>query len=126
MHLEQIESVLNNLIKLPKIPNGIEITELIVSAALLTLSSAYILPRIGNKVISIRKKTSFMYWFLGFSILISFFTLDTLSREIVFIPFAAILGFYFSAVKKQFWADLFISLIFLIILFQNYQILWNA
>lgn len=126
LFVEQIESVLNNLIKLPKIPNGIEITELIVSAALLTLSSAYILPRIGNQVISIRKKTSFMYWFLGFSILISFFTLDTLSREIVFIPFAAILGFYFSAVKQQFWADLFISLIFLIILFQNYQILWNA
>ncbi len=123
---ELIETLVNSIIRLPKIPNGIEITELIVSAALLALASTYILPRIGNQVISIRKKTSFMFWFLGFSIVISFFSSDALSREIVFIPFAAILGFYFSAVKRQFWADIFISLIFLLILFQNYRIFWNA
>jgi hypothetical protein len=126
LFLEQIENLTNTLLKLPEIPNGIEITELIVSAVLLVLASYYILPRIGNQVISIRKKTSFMFWFLGFSIIISFFSSDALSREIVFIPFAAILGFYFSAVKRQFWADIFISLIFLLILFQNYRILWNA
>lgn len=121
-----VDALLHSIITLPKIPKGIEIVELIVSAALLFLASSYILPRIGNQVISIRKKTSFMFWFLGFSILVSFLSTDALSREIVFIPFAAILGFYFSSVKRQFWADLFISLIFLLVLFQNYRILWHA
>lgn len=126
LFMEQMESLLSQLVSLPEIPTGIEIAELTVSIALLSLASSFILPRIGSQVISIRKKTSFMYWFLGFSILISFFSTDILAREMVFAPFAAILGFYFSAVKRQFWADIFISLIFLLVLFQNYRILFYA
>lgn len=126
LFIEQIENLLNSLLRQPEIPTGIEIIELLVSAALLFLASSYILPRIGNQLISARKKTSFMYWFLGFSVLISFFNPDSLAREMVFIPFAAVLGFYFSAIKRQFWADLFISLIFFLILFQNYRILFYA
>ena len=126
LFMEQMESLLSKLVELPRIPTGVEIIELSSFAALLFLASSYIFPRIGNQVISIRKKTSLIYWFLGFSILISFFTSDILSREIVFIPFTAILGHYFNVVKRQLWADIFISIIFILILFQNYQILWNA
>jgi len=124
--IQQMESLLNSLISLPAIPSTYEIIELVISIVLLMLASSFILSRIGNQTISIRKKTSFMYWFLGFSILISFFNQEDLSREIVFIPYAAILGFYFSALKRQFWADMFISIVFLLILFQNYRILFYA
>lgn len=124
--IEMLFKLLDNLIWKFKIPVTYELIELSVSIILLFLASAFILPRIGSQVISIRKKTSFMYWFLGISILISFFNTNNLSREIVFIPFAAILGFYLIAVKRKFWADLFISLVFLLIIFQNYKILFSA
>ena len=126
LFMKQMEHLLTQLLSLPKMPTWLEIAELTISTALLFLASSLILPRIGNQVISIRKKTSFMYLFLGISILISFFSLDILAREIVIAPFAAILGFYFSAVKRQFWADVFISLVFLLVLFQNYRILFYA
>jgi hypothetical protein len=126
LFIEQMENLLNSLLQQPETLTKIEIIELLVAAALLFLASIYIFPRIGNQLISARKKTSFMYWFLGFSVLISFFNPDSLAREIVFIPFAGVLGFYFSAIKRQFWADLFISLIFFLILFQNYRILFYA
>jgi|GEM_PF-5454209 len=123
---DQLCKQLSILFILPTLPKTSEFVELTLAAILLFLASSYILPRIGNQVISIRKKTSMMYVFLGASILISFFSSDISAREIVFIPFAGILGFYFSAVKKQFWADVFVSLIFLLTLFQNYRILFYA
>jgi len=126
LFIQQIESHFSSPISLPALPKTHELLELFVAATLLFLASSFILPRLGNQVISIRKKTSFMYWFLGISILISFLYHDSSVREIVFIPFSAILGFYFSAVKRQFWPDIFISLIFILILIQNYSILFHA
>ena len=126
LFIEQMETISSSLFSQAKLPNTYESIELFVSAALLLLASSYILPRIGNLAISIRKKTNFMYWFLGLSILISFLNSDGFTREMVFIPFAAVLGFYFSSVKHKFWADVFISLIFVLILVQNYRILFYA
>ena len=126
LFIDQMKTLLSSLISLPRLLKTTELVEFIVSATLILLASSYILPRIGNQVISIRKKTGFMYWFLGFGIFISFFTPEIIAREIVFIPFAAILGFYFSAIKRQFWADIFISLIFIFVLVQNYRILFYA
>lgn len=126
LYIAQMENLLGSLITLPQLPKTNEIIEFSVSAALLILASSFIIPRIGNQVISIRKKTYFMYWFLGFSIAISFYNPDSIAREISFIPFAAVLGFYFTSIKRQLWADAFLSLIFAFFLFQNYRILFYA
>ncbi|MDA3906303.1 MAG: hypothetical protein PF484_09535 [Bacteroidales bacterium] len=126
LFIEQIETIFNSLLSQPKLPGTYELVELFVAATLIFISSSFILTRLGNQVISIRKKASFMYWFLGIGIIISFFSQDSNARDIVFIPFAAVLGFYFSAIKRQFWADLFISIIFVSILIQNYRIIFYA
>ena len=82
---------------------------------------------LSDVAVSTRIKTDIAFrWFLGLSILISFLNSDGFTREMVFIPFAAVLGFYFSSVKHKFWADVFISLIFVLILVQNYRILFYA
>lgn len=126
LFVSQIEALLKSLFVMPQMPINHEFIELFISATLLFFATSYIFPRIGSQVISIRKKTSFIFWFLGFSIIISFFNSNLESREIVFIPFAGVLAFYFGSLKKPFWADLFISLIFILILFQNYRILFYA
>lgn len=126
LFFELIEAIVISTIQIPKLPELHDTIELIVAALLLFIASTYTLSRIGNQVISIRKKTTFMFWFLGLSILLSFISIDSSSREIVFIPFSAILGYYFSVVNRQFWANLFISLILISILIQNYSILFHA
>jgi len=126
LFFDQLKTILDSIFSQIKLPNTYESIELLFSGALLVLASTFILPRIGNQVISIRKKTSFMYWFLVISILISLFSSDSFARELVFIPFAAVLGFYFSSIKHRFWADVFISLIFVIILVRNFGMLFYA
>jgi len=126
LFLTQMENLLGTIISPINLPEANEFIEFFVSAIMLILASSFILPRIGSQVISIRKKTSFMYWFLGMSLMISFFNPDSSAREIVFIPFSAVLGFYFSSVKRQFWADVFLSIVFVFFLFQNYRILFYA
>lgn len=126
LFITHIGNLFGNIIRPIHLPKTNELIEFFASAVLLILSSSFILPRIGSQVISIRKKTSFMYWFLGMSLMISFFNPDNIAREIIFIPFSGLLGFYFSAVKRKFWADLFISLVFVFFLFQNYRILFYA
>lgn len=126
LFIELMETMIKSTILIPTLPKSHDFIELIVAATLLLIASIFILSSIGNQVISIRKKTTFMYWFLGLSILLSLFNQDISSREVVFIPFSAILGYYFSVVNRQFWANLFISLIFILILIQNYSILFHA
>ncbi|MBN1650195.1 MAG: hypothetical protein JW857_02635 [Bacteroidales bacterium] len=126
LFFEQMKAILLSSIQIPDLPKTHDIIELVVAALLLFIASTYTLSRIGNQVISIRKKTTFMFWFLSLSILLSFINVDSSAREIVFIPFSAILGYYFSVVNRQFWANLFISLILIMILIQNYSILFYA
>lgn len=126
LFIQQTKGIISSLISPFSMPKSQGLIEFIISAILILIASSFILPRIGNQVISIRKKTTLMYWFLGISILISFYNTNNFTREIAYIPFAGLLGFYFSAVKRQFWADLFITLIFVYILIQNYQILFYA
>jgi len=126
LFIEHTKGIIYSLLSPLSLPKTKELIEFIVSAILILMASSFILPRIGNQVISIRKKTTFMYWLLGLSILISFYNTNSFTREIAYIPFAGILGFYFSSVKRPFWADLFITLIFVSILIQNYQILFHA
>jgi len=126
LFIDHINGLIVNLLNIPQLPSTYEFFELFTSGILLLLATSFIIPRIGSKTISIRKKTSFMVWCIGLIIIVSFISTDTLSREIVFIPFAALLGFYFSSAKRQFWPDLFISLTFILILFQNYRILFYA
>lgn len=120
--IQQKEHFINR----PQLPETQGIIEFFVAAILVFISGPYILQRVGNQVISIRKKTYAMYWLLGLSVLISVFNAELSSRELVFIPLSGILGFYFSSIKKTFWADLFVSSIFLGILVQNYRILFYA
>lgn len=126
LFIDQIVRQAESLFSMPTMPKTNEIIELALSAILTFFSASYILSRVGKQVIHIRKKTSFIFWLLGISILVSILSTDVSAREIVFIPFAAILGYYFNALKRQFWADLFISLIFFLILFQNYKSLFYA
>ncbi len=124
--IQHINTIWSNLIVIAQFPDTKEIIELLIYGSLLLFASNLVLSKLGNQVISIRKKMNFMYWLLGLGIILSFFNGDTAFREFIALPFTAILGFYFSLLKKTFWFDLFISLLFLFILIQNYSFLFRA
>jgi len=125
-YIKHITTIRANLVSLPRLPNTKEIIELLIYGSLLLFASNLVLSKLGNQAISIRKKMSLMYWFLGLGIILPFFNNCTASREFISLPFAAILGFYFSLLKKTFWFELFLSLLFLAILIQNYIPLFRA
>jgi hypothetical protein len=125
-YILHIQAIWSDFISLPNLPKPKEIIELSVYGSLLLFASNLVLSKLGSQVISIRKKMNFMYWLLGLGIILSFFNRDIAFREFIVLPFTAILGFYFSLLKKTFWFDLFLSLLFLSILIQNYIPLFHA
>jgi hypothetical protein len=90
--------------------------------ALLTLVSSFrLLNDSGGKVISIRKKIIVLVYLLLISLLTTIYARENLIYHItmVFIALSAIVTYYFTALKKVIWAEIFFTMIVIIIILEK-------
>ena len=80
-----------------------------------------------EKSILMRQKMSVINWLTLFLLLILIvFTKQATSWFLLLVPFSLILTTAFAGVKKLKWVDLYITLVFILILFSNYKVFFDA
>jgi hypothetical protein len=90
--------------------------------SILTLVSVFrMLSDSGGKVINIRKRILVIIYMLVVSLLTVFYAGDTIILHIcmAFIALSAIVTYYFTALKKTLWAELFFTSVVLIIILEK-------
>lgn len=84
-------------------------------------SLSKIIPETPAKIIAIRRKTNITLWFLLFAFYPLLFHPDFISKNLITIPLAGLLGYYFRVVKmRRKWMDLLFTLFIIIIIANKY------
>ncbi|NPD46495.1 MULTISPECIES: hypothetical protein [unclassified Lentimicrobium] len=125
LHLVLIEwdQILDQLIVLPKIDSLVHIFIFSILGFLILLSLAKIIPEAPGKIIAIRKKISISLWFLFISLFPFIWSPDIISRNIILIPVAGLVGYYLKTVKtRKFWVDLVFTIFILLLIFNKYYL----
>jgi len=117
------EQMSDQLISLPQIDSLLNIFIFSILGFLILLSLSKIIPEAPGKIIAIRKKTSISLWFLFISLFPFIWSPDIISRNIILIPVAGLVGYYLKTVKtRRFWIDLAFTVFILLLIFNKYYL----
>lgn len=112
-----------HLISIPQINSILHIFIFSILGFLILLSLSRIIPEAPGKIIAIRKKTSISLWFLIISLFPFIWSPDFISRNIILIPVAGLVGYYLKTVKtRRFWIDLVFTIFILLLIFNKYYL----
>lgn len=122
MILMEWKEISTKIYALPRINSLLNILIFSILGFLILLSLAKIIPETPGKIIAIRRKTSLSLWFLFISLFPFIWGADLISKNIILIPIAGLLGYYLRSVKrKRLWIDfIFTIFVFLLILNKYY------
>lgn len=111
------------LISMPQINSLLNIIIFSILGFLILLSLSKIIPEVAGKIIAIRKKTSISLWFLFISLFPFIWSPDIISRNVILIPIAGLVGYYLKTVKtRKFWIDLVFTSFILLLIFNKYYL----
>lgn len=117
------EQISEHLISMPQLNSLLNIIIFSILGFLILLSLSKIIPEIAGKIIAIRKKTTISLWFLFISLFPFIWSPDIISRNIILIPIAGLVGYYLKTVKtRKFWIDLTFTIFILLLIFNKYYL----
>ena len=117
------EYISEQLISTPQINNLPHIIIFSLLGFLILFSLSKIIPEIPGKIIAIRKKTSISLWFLFISLFPFIWSPDNISKNIIIIPIAGLVGYYLKTVKtRRIWIDLVFTAFILLLIFNKYYL----
>ncbi len=123
MVIYEWEHISTQLITKPQINSLLNIIIFSILGFLILLSLSKIIPEIAGKIIAIRKKISISLWFLLISLFPFIWSPDIISKNIILIPIAGLVGYYLKTVKtRKFWIDLVFTIFILLLIFNKYYL----